>query len=82
MQHQREGFAPETRNLDTITAGSESILMCGGLRERTDGPVRDPDGRGRRDLHLFRLDVWVVFFLTDNGNQFGEHNLDSKLWPY
>ena len=23
-----------------------------------------------------------VFFLTDNGYQFGEHNLDKKLWPY
>lgn len=23
-----------------------------------------------------------IFYLTDNGYQFGEHNLDKKLWPY
>jgi N-acetylglucosamine-6-sulfatase len=29
-----------------------------------------------------QLDNTYVFFVTDNGYQFGEHNLDKKLWPY
>ena len=29
-----------------------------------------------------QLDNTYIFFLTDNGYQFGEHNLDKKLWPY
>ena len=57
MQHQPGSFAPEARNVDTITVGSENTLLSGGLREGTDGLVRDPDRRGRRDLRLLRLDA-------------------------
>lgn len=29
-----------------------------------------------------QLENTYVFFLTDNGYQFEEHNLEKKLWPY
>jgi N-acetylglucosamine-6-sulfatase len=29
-----------------------------------------------------QLENTYIFFITDNGYQFGEHNLDKKLWPY